>query len=212
MKLLASTLALLLAFSTAFAGQKVGSANIMGYSKVTVHSNQMALVALNFETEANTVDDLFGDLPTGASVQFWNKTAQIYTSIQKGRSGWGAGGTNHIRIGEGVFLSLPANVERIVRFSGDVLAEGTTTVYSANGLTSLSFPYSCETSFTNTALAKTAMTGDAVSFWNNGWISYQRGRSGWSGVDDVKIKLGEGFFYNTSSGKSIDEVKPYLTD
>ena len=215
MKKFSLALTILTAVSFAAQAQTVGSANVMGYTKITIPSNEYAFVALNFETTNNTINDLFGDLPNSSKIILWNTSIQDYDpAIQKGRSGWGAAGTNQIKIGQGVFVLLPPDVEETVLFSGDVLNTGTTTVYSVNGYSPLAFPYSSETYFTNTALAKTAANSDKVSFWvNNDWVSYQKGRSGWDvDVSSVKIKLGEGFFYETSTGKGVDEVRPYSLD
>jgi len=209
MKKISSLLTILFAVSLAAHAQTVGTANIMGYTKVTIPSNQYALVSLNFETTNNTINDLLGGLPTGSGVQLWNATSQSYTSILKNRSGWGAGGTNQIEVGSGVFVSLPADAEETVLFSGDVLVAGTTTVVSATGYTALAFPYSSDTSFTNTTLAKSANVGDTVSFWDNGWTTYLKNRAGWIGADSKQIKIGEAFFFNTDSGQPVDEVKPY---
>jgi hypothetical protein len=186
----------------------VNSVNVVGYNQVVIPSNQFVLVALDFNTTNNTINGLFGNLPTGCEVLFWNPTAQNYQTFTKGRSGWGASGTNILAIGAGAFLKVPAATN--IYMSGDVPMNGTSTLFTVSGFKILSYPYPADMAFTNTALAKGSITGDELSIWNNGWSSYTRGRSGWAGaVTNVKLQVGQALLFKANTNRPVNEVKPY---
>ncbi len=195
------------------ASNTVGS--VLGYTKITIPSNQYVLVALDFNTESNTINGLFGNLPTGSMVYIWDATAQRYNVASKSRSGWALFGTNRIEKGTGAFLTLPKNFQTTnVIFSGTVPVAETTTVYKANGYALVSYPYPVATAFTNTTLAKTAASGDLISIWkNNAWTTYSKSRSGWSsGTESLKLNPGQAFFFKTTKFGSVDELRPYAID
>lgn len=195
--------------TAAFSQTTVGSA-IMGYTKITIPSNQFVLVSLDFSNESNTISELFGSLPVASMVYIWDATTQSYNTIVKSRSGWGTPGTNKISIGSGVFVALPTDVQTTnLLFSGIVPTAGTTDVYKVSGYSLVSFPYPTEVSFTNTMLAKNAISGEIASFWSNGWVSYSKGRSGWLGAENVKIRIGDAFFYHSSTNEGVGEIRPY---
>jgi len=190
----------------------VSSANVVGYNQITIPSNQYVLVSLGFNNESNTINGLFGSLPVGSTIHLWDTLNQRWNSNSKDRSGWGTAGTNKITIGTGAFVELPVNVQTNIYFSGDVPTAGTSAVYKVNGYGILAYPYPADVAFTNTVLAKNAAVGDEVSFWSNGWVSYSKDRSGWAGAENVKIQVGQAFFYKSSSGSAVNEIKPYTLD
>ena len=192
--------------------------NILGYTKITVPTNQYVLVSLDFNNESNTINGLFGNLPTGSKVYTWDSAAQSYSIATKTRTGWGASGTNIIQIGVGAFVSLPAGVQTNLLLSGHVPTAGTTAVYKATGYSLISYPYPVLMPFTNTALAKTASVGDQISVWqSNKWAVYSKLRTGWGDAEngnlkikDLNIKPGQAFFFQAvGSGASVNEVRPY---
>lgn len=189
----------------------VSSANVVGYNQITIPSNQYVLVSLSFNNASNTVNDLFGNLPTGSSVLFWNPVTQDYITVNKTRSGWGTGGTNTLLVGSGAFLKLP--VATNIYMSGDVPMNSTSTLYVVSGYKILSYPYPTDMAFTNTALAKNAATGDELSLWiNNDWAVYNRTRSGWGSATNLKLQVGQALFYKAAGSRTVDEVKPYTID
>jgi hypothetical protein len=193
-----------------YAQTTVSSANVVGYSKITIPSNDYALVSTSFISTNNTIEGLFGELPTGSLILFWNPTAQGYTSVSKTFGGWGAGGTNIIERGSGVFVKLPAGAESVeLTVSGDVPNDGSTPVVTLEGYALLSYPYSIDIPFGDTALATNASTGDIISFWDNGWKSYSKTFGGWGTFATNTLKMGQAFFYRSTSTKQLDEVKPY---
>lgn len=198
----------------AFAGVRadsnsVASANILGYTKITVPSNQLVLISTSFLSESNSVASLFSTLPNGSTVAFWSSAEQKYIAVSKTRSGWGAMGTNQIKRGEGVFLSLPVNVQTNFLLSGTVPADGTAPVSVVNGLALLSYPYPSAVAFTNTAVAKNALNGDTIAVWSNGWSAFSKTRSGWISATNVQIGLGQAFFYQSTTNTIRNETCPY---
>ena len=109
-----------------------------------------------------------------------------------------------------MFISLPANFQTNMIMSGTVPLNPTTTVFTVNGYAAISYPYPASIPFTNTAVAKKALSGDIVSFWNNGWTSYSKSRAGWGvEVQNVQVNIGTAFFFkSTLNGQSYEEC-PY---
>lgn len=207
-KILATAVITGLIGGSAFAQTNVvSSANVVGYNQITIPSNQFVLVSLSFNNASNTINGLFGSLPTGSQVSLWNPSLQSWVVIQKTRSGWGTGGTNILDIGSGAFVKVPAATN--IYFSGDVPMDSTSTVYVANGFKFVSYPYPVDIAFTNTSLAKQAPTGDQVSMWNNGWVVYQKTRSGWGAGTNLQVKVGQALFYKGVTNRAANEVKPY---
>jgi len=200
----------------AFAGVSCAASNtvgnVLGYTRVTIPSNQYVLVSLDFNNASNTIDDLFGNLPTGSAVYFWDTAAQNYNTVAKLRTGWENSGTNRVQIGAGAFIRLPTGVQTNVLLSGNVPTAGTTTVYTAIGYSLVSYPYPVLMSFTNTTLAKTAATGDQIALWQtNSWTIYSKTRAGWIGAESLEIKPGQGFFFQAAGSGSADEICPSYT-
>jgi hypothetical protein len=193
--------------------ESVFSANVLGYKRIAVPSNQFVLVALNFNNVSNTVNGLFGTLPTGSSVSIWDSSpapaGQKWVAYNKIRGGWSPSGTNVIAIGSGVFIKTPANTNVVL--AGEVPLAATNTLQTQSNLFKiLSYPYPVNMAFTNTAIAKGAQTGDAVSFWNNGWLTYNKIRGGWSPTaTNVQLQIGSAMLYKGVTDRTINEVKPY---
>ncbi len=188
----------------------VASVNMLGCTKIVVPSNQMVLVSLGFNNASNTINGLFGNFSIGSKVYTWDMSAQSYTIATKTRTGWGTSGTNRIQRGVGAFLLSPRQTN--VLLSGSVPTEGTTTVYKVNGYALLSYPYPVRTAFTNTALAKTAAIGDSLSIWLTNWIAYTKIRTGWGSATNLQINPGQGFFFQSTTNRSIDEIRPYVIE
>ncbi|MEI7850429.1 MAG: hypothetical protein WCH86_01195 [Kiritimatiellales bacterium] len=192
------------------AGISYAEESVLGYTKITVPSNQYVLVSLDFNNESNTINGLFGNLPTGSRVYTWDSTAQSYTIATKTRTGWGTSGTNRIQRGVGAFITLPTGVQTNVLLSGVVPTAGTTAVYKATGYSMVSYPYPAPMPFTNTTLAKTASVGDKLSVWqNNAWTVYNKTRTGWGSATNLTIKPGQAFFFQSTSSGSANEIRPY---
>jgi hypothetical protein len=213
MKKLIVTLVLTITAASFAATNTVSSANIVGYSQLTIPSNQFMMVSLDFNNGSNTINNLFGSFPIGSKVYLWDTTSQAYNTYSKSPAGWGTAGTNQIEVGSGAFLKLPDNVQTNVVFSGDVPLEETNSIYKVNGFAMLSYPYPTDMAFTNTALAKGASIGDKISVWtNNSWETYSRSPGGWTTATGLVIRVGQSFFYQSSTNVTVHEVKPYTID
>lgn len=193
----------------------VASANVLGYNRITTPSNQLILVALDFNTTNNTINGLFGSLPTGTQVSLWDSspapTGQKWVVFGKLRTGWSPSGTNVIGIGSGVFLKVPAVTN--IYLSGDVPTNAAATLVTASNLLKiLSYPYPVDMTLTNTALAKGASVGEQISLWTtNGWAVYGKLRTGWSpsAATNVVLKIGNAMFYKAVTNRVVTEVRPY---
>lgn len=210
-KKLMTTLALAgLIGGVACAENVVSSANVVGYNKITIPTNDYALISTSFINENNTVGDLFAELPTGSEILFWDSEAQGYASISKTFGGWGTAATNVIERGSGVFVKLPAGSESVdLTLTGDVPTDETVTMFTQEGYALLSYPYPSDVPFGETALATNSLTGDEISFWDNGWKSYSKTFGGWGDFATNTLKMGQAFFYKSTSTIQIDETKPY---
>lgn len=208
-------LSIALTVALVLAGVSYAASNtfVLGYTKITVPSDQRVLVSLNYDNENNTINGLFGNLPTGSSVYIWDTETQNYTVISKESTGWGTPGTNRIQTGGGVFVTLPAGVQTNMILSGNVPNAETSAVYKATGYSLISYPYPVLMPFTNTALAKTAAVGDQLSVWqNNSWTIYSNTLTGWAGAEGLKMEPGQAFFFRAAGSGSVNEVRPYTID
>jgi hypothetical protein len=204
--------------AVSYAQTTVSSANVVGYNQITIPSNQFVLVALDFETADNSISNVFNTLPVSSRIYLWDTGNQKYKLITRNaenRGGWGTNGATKITKGVGAFVALPANVQTNIFFSGDVPTVATSSIYQVNGFALIAYPYPADVAFTNTALAKNAVTGDRISVWNNGWSSYTKNaenRGGWNTASNVIIKVGQAFFYQSTTNSTVNELKPYTLD
>jgi hypothetical protein len=195
--------------SSAFA--QVSSANIVGYNKVSLTNDAYTLVSTAFNGDT-TITNLFGSLPTGSSITYWNSSSQTYTTISKTRSGWGTAGTNIIQRGSGAFVK-PVGTNTVMISSGDVPNDSSFTNYTVNGYVMLSFPFTADVEFKNTAIYSNSATGDSITFWRNGaYTTYSKTRSGWGTATNAVIYQGEAFFYQSTAAGTEAEAQPYTIE
>jgi hypothetical protein len=206
--------AALLVSASAFA-QQTYSVNVVGYNKVTLIEDKYNMFSTAWlHGTDNTIEDLLGDLPSGTTVLIWDSGSQSYLpSIGKTRGGWDAGATNVIERGSAVFVLPPAgqgNQEVIV--AGEVPNDSVFTNFSVGGYAIISYPYTADTVFSNTAFYANSESGDAVSFWDpvTGYQNFSKTRGGWdTGVETQAVTMGTAFFYNAPSGGTEVETQPY---
>jgi hypothetical protein len=193
-----------------YAADTVSSANIVGYKEITILSNQLSLISTALINESNTVAGLFGNLPSGTKIYLWDRVDQNYNVTTKTRAGWSNAGTNTVEIGSGLFISLPSEMQENIVISGEVPVAEMSGIYTANGYSLLSYPYPTDVAFTNTVLAKEALSGDKISLWrNNDWVTYVKTRAGWTGAENLKINFGEAIFYLSTTNAVRNEIRPY---
>jgi hypothetical protein len=123
--------------------------------------------------------------------------------------GWGLGGTNTVENGQGLFIQLPSGVQTNLVITGDVPLDASKNVFSSAGYALLSYPYPHDVLFINTEMAQKAAVGDQISFWKNGWTTYTKTASGWLGAEELKLKMGQAFFYRSSQNTTYTEPRPF---
>ena len=198
-------------YAVSSAAVGVSSANINGSARIELPENDFALVSCSFINKSNTIDNLFSDLPEGTMLSLWDVESQTYENYYK-TDRWLPSGTNRVEAGDGIFVRLPpdAPASNLV-MSGDVPLEETITVFSPAGFVLMSYPYPHKVPFPETELAKKAAIGDKISVWeDNGWSTYECSAAGrWDGAENVKLKIGQAFFYKSSVDSYPVEARPF---
>lgn len=188
----------------------VSSANVVGYNQITIPSNQYVMVSMQFDNTNNTVQGLFPALPSGSKAYIWNPSAQGYIICSRGPANWGTSGTNRVVKGSGIFLQGPANFQTNIYLSGDVPTTETTMVSRLPGYTMMSYPYPVDVTLTNMAVAKGAVSGNKIYFWNGtGYSIYSRGPANWGASGTNVFKVGQAYYFQGSVTTNANEVKPY---
>ncbi|MDD4872934.1 MAG: hypothetical protein PHR77_20460 [Kiritimatiellae bacterium] len=228
MKRIIAALAILIVLSFAVqivlhAASEVASVNVVGYMKVSVPSNGLALVGLNLEslsTQGMNVANLVSNqLPQGSWCHIWSRATLGYISTSRTRGGWGLpGGTSVLMRGDAFWMQVPASAAtgalHEVVLMGEVPdsigADATTTVNNIN-LSAVGYPYPADILWTNTTLAKAGKIGDWFHYWtrtNQSWQSWNKTRGGWGTASTLVINPGDGFWYQTSA-TNWTELCPY---
>lgn len=209
--------------TSSFAQTQVLSRNAVGYVKIDAVRSNFHFIANNFFSldGANvpiTVTNLIGNqVPNGSALFLWDPATQSYRSENKGFAGW-TPGTNRLNTGRGFWLKIadtgPSNVYQVYLMGEvpDKNTQPTSTVPIVTGFNMVSMPYPVSMKFTNTELAKAAVNGDAVFFWNPVTKTYygeNRGFAGWvPGTNDVYP--GQALWYRRAGGNTNwVQVKPY---
>jgi hypothetical protein len=185
------------------------SQNIVGYTKVTVDSGTLALVALNFDSPT-TLQDLIGTSVPGLSVVYkWNKLTSSYDSASLNtRGAWGPNLT--LDIGDAFFIQPGGSGTHEIVVPGEVLGTDATNAIPT-GVTALGIQYPITQPWQNTALSG-ALPGLSVLYvWDQvgqGYVSYSKNTRGvWSGNPVIDTK--EGFFVDNPGGPlSVVEANP----
>jgi hypothetical protein len=188
---------------------QVRSANICCNMRIDLPKDDLTLFSTSLINERNTIDVLFQDLPEGTKIYMWQVADQTYRIFMKTDLGWGLGGTNTVENGQGLFIRLPAGVQTNLVITGDVPLDASKNVFSSAGYALLSYPYPHDVLFINTEMAQKAAVGDQISFWKNGWTTYTKTASGWLGAEELKLKMGQAFFYRSSQNTTYTEPRPF---
>jgi len=216
----ASVLCLTTALALAQSTSEVTSVNAVGYLRVSVPSNALALVTLDFEYLGDgnfTVTNLIGDQlgTSGDTVFIWDRVAKKYNIESRGRFGWSPG-TNVIRRGDGIWLKNTAVTAKEVVFTGEVPDSNTaptTTLQNLTAIDAVGYAYPADVAFTNTTLCKNSKNGDTLFLWDvvtQNYVIYSNGRFGWNpSVDAVTVKMGEAFWFKTATPTNWTEAIPY---
>lgn len=217
------TISLVTAMAMA-AETNVSSVNVVGYTKVSVPSNGLTLVALNLESISGAnmcISNLVGNqLPNGSYAFIWDRggVQGSYINCSKSsRSGW-TPGTNILHRGDAFWLYVPGSVATAAQYevvlSGEVpdsTLESTTTVDNIRSVDAVGYPYPTDTLWTNTTLAKGAPVGSYVHVWNGAaYDTYNKGaRSGWTTPAGFVLRMGQAFWFQTVAATNWTEIVPY---
>lgn len=218
MKLLLTTLLIVCLIAVAVVAQEAVSVNAVGYTKIDIGPQKLALVSVDFESFTNsTINELIGNQLSGASLAWvWSRTNSTYIPFSLGRGGWTPNPGPTILRGDAFWLyNGSATVTSSVCILGEVPSESigitNTVVLNCNGINALGYPYPSAEYWTNTALAKNATTGN-LWLWdtvNQTYLPYSVGRGGWNTPPGQKIKPGEAFWLQSDSTTNWSSPKPY---
>ncbi|MBP7829357.1 MAG: hypothetical protein KA248_05525 [Kiritimatiellae bacterium] len=219
-KLLIVMLAIASVAAVAF-GQQVLSRNAVGYQQITLTKGVFSMVRHDFE-DLDTplaISNVFASLPTSSKVYLWKTDQSGYNTITKAAlGGWGAGGTNILYRGSGVWVLVPASAvsnEYQVFLMGEVpdrFTAPSSTVGVAAGFTLSGYSYPVVQSWTNLSIAKQAPVGSKLYIWTGaGYDTYTRAAlGGWGAAGNaLLINPGQGFWLKWANATNWSELKPY---
>lgn len=232
MKKITLMLAVVLVGSVVFGqSNQVLSRNAVGYVKVTAPRGNFALVRNDFNmlTGDPTASNLFGltTFPTGTVLYIYDAAASQYNyetlaSNKANKLHWGPN-TNLITPGQGFWIKVhegaPSN-DYTAFMMGEVpdrFTSPTATVYILEGYNLIGYPYPAEVFWTNTELAKAAVTGDTLYTYTPSGYEYNQFASNkaqglhWQ-VPTQILHVGQGYWFKRRTGASgvqWDEPKPY---
>jgi len=218
-RLMAVGLAALLVAAGVGLAADVPSVNVVGYGKVVIGPGKLVLVATTFETFGDsTLNDLVGSqLPVSSVAFIWDRVSKSYKTSTMSRFGtWS--GTNVILRGDAFWLKNAGSTTNVVTLKGEVPyyynESATTTVDQITGIDAVAYAYPVDVCWTNTELAKDAVTSDVLYIWNgSSYDTYSKNRFGaWSTPAGFKIEAGRAFFVKTAAVIDWTEVAPYDLD
>lgn len=173
---------------------EVYSLNIVGFQKVTAHSQNLSMVSTPFVRSPATIDDVVGSqLHSGKSeiaadnILFWNAVSSRYDRywLKTADLKWYTAGATPVLAtnafiypSDGFWIQNRSNTITAV-FSGDVVDDGAATNSMIEGLNMVSYPFSANrdlnsTSLTNGLSGKSEIAADNVIVWDPTSLSYQR--------------------------------------
>jgi hypothetical protein len=201
------------------------SRNAVGYEKITVPSNGLQLVRLDFvPVDASpgsgsiSVSNLIGNqLPNLSQVWVWDVTNANYVSSGRSRTGvWVP--DLMIPRGAGMWLKSAGTSNVDVYLMGEVPGEyatGTsTTNFITSGVTLSGYPYPAAIKFTNTDLYKNSTNLEQLWVWNasvQNYESYGKNRTGvWTPttITNLELSPGQGFWYVSKRATTYGWVEP----
>ncbi len=220
------------------AADPVYSVNAVGYAKLSLPAG-FSMISLPFNAvggNATTIGGVFpyGTVQDSTTIFFYMPGAgyAAYTFVDNGlgdpASGWWGptdtssptGGSNAILRGEGFWIQVPGATNIVLAGEVPGASNGTNTVPLVTGFQMVSFAYPATGSVTN-GLAPS--DGDTIFSWTgSSWQTYSYVYSpgdpadtGWYDnnnsvfVPDVALKVGAGYWYQSSQSMSWNQTKPY---
>ena len=185
MKKLVMTVAVLACAASIASAQTVTSANMVGYTKVNAVGSELALVALNFETDGATLSELIpgSDLPGLSTIYIWDKgTAAYLVATLSTRGAWSMDPV--IDLGDAFWIAPAGTGTNELIFSGEVLIEDSIITLPA-GIIATGYGYPVDKDFTTTEMAAELPGLSTVYTWDEGTQAYsvftKSTRGAWSG-------------------------------
>jgi hypothetical protein len=235
MKKSIAVLALLAAVSGQAADSAVYSANIVGFTKMSLEKGSRTIVGIPFNNGADQVaSDVFGaDLPVGSKIYVKPK-GEAYAieeySVTVGApptftatTNWNPN-TTSLTAGMGFWVEIPDDAQEEsydVVLSGNVASESDLVAIS-EGVNLISYPYPVSMTWTNTALAQAATVGDKLYSWNGAGYEINEysvtvgppptftSTTNWSNPSLI-LDISKGFWYTTDDSTivGVEEPLPY---
>jgi hypothetical protein len=193
-KVLLSLAAFAVSAFAAYAQSNVYSVNIVGYVNQPLAAGQLKLVHNPLDNGSNTLNSVYGALPTGSTAYIWNGLG--YDISSKPKAVWSP--DRPVPTGKGLFVVSPTALTNT--YVGEVVAgpgESVTNVLTgAITATGSLLPLAGNINGTNVGLAG-APTGSTLYQWNG--LSYDissKPKAVWS--PDRTIAVGEAFFIQST--------------
>ena len=232
-KTLIPLLALALSGAAGFhaqAQETVTSVNAVGMVKITVNPGEFTLLSLPFLVdEESTAEDIFGAVPYGTTIYFWEDNNWVTEIYSEGipflgiPDAWEPGfgrELNHFQRGDGIFIFLPDNSDsHDITLTGEVPGQSTAPLTVQNiseGFSLFGFGYPVPLNISDSRIDLQPEYNDTIFVWNNGWETsiYQEGvpflgiEDGWE--SDFEISPAGAIFYRTDSANSLSIEKALL--
>lgn len=203
----------------------VTSVNAVGMVRISIQPGELQLIQPTFigENETPLIGEVLGEMPNGTTVYVWDAapSAQVYITEQYSEGfGWFPG-TTQIARNQGFFVLLPNTApETSIVLSGEVPGGEVNETFMTEivpGLQMIGFPFPTSTPLSETNLSVPPSSGgivsngDSIYAWTgNGWSTEQYFEGfGWF-PGTLIFQPGQAYFYLTTTGKSWNEVKPYV--
>ena len=208
--------------SAAYAQTNVLSQNAVGYVKISLAADEVALVTHQFndiDGNPQSPSTVIGDqMPVDSRLFTWNGSSydiEDYLAGTKLNPDAWTPDTASIEPGVGFFLEAAGAAD--VFLLGEVPADATIDLTAEVGVTALGFPYPASQAWTGTATAAGANIDDRFFTWNGASYDIADYLSGtklnpdaWTIPGEV-LDPGEGWFYESTlvAPRTESEVKPY---
>jgi len=198
----------------------VYSINAVGYINITLYPGfniiSCPLIASPDNTE-NTLLNTSAGTYAGDSLYYFNATSGTYTIVSARATAWNDGGTNQLNPGVGVWFNNVATTNVTVTFVGTVpTGPYTNNILPGFNLVGSVVPMSGDLLTNSLSLMTNVAAGDAAYVFNpatQGFaISSSRSAGHWNANpgDPIMAYVGEGFFYNNTSGTTEPWIEDYI--
>lgn len=193
--------AVIAALGTASASAQVTSQNIVGYIRLSLGKG-FNLVSNQLKNGNNNINTVLAEAPEGTIAYKW--TGASFTSVEKVGTEFEGAAAFSLNPGEGVFVNVPAATT--VTLIGEVSLQNSVPLKKGFNLVGCPLPLAGRVSDPAT-VGMTAVDDDKIYQWSgSSFASTEFIAGAWETADGNKagpqIKVGEGFFYSTTSARN----------